>query len=303
MLGTHGSEPGYLDDETVPEGSKCPTFAATVLRIHNERWEGVPFLMKAGKGLDERMAEVRVKFKPKPYNSLMQPHEVSAAAPPPGNELVMRIQPDEALYLKTFSKMPGLAQVVKPTVMDMKYATQFEGAYVGDAYERMFLNAAKGDGSLFVSAAELTEAWRIFTPLLHQIDEQKPDVVLYPFGSRNPPGFAAWSAEHAGVTQSENWQEFILTNAGSVEKLKALFAEMDVDGSGSLDAAEVTGLAQRFYDGRPPTQKKINEIISRLDADGDGKVTLEELLQSAAALQNAFGHAEQDLDHTTSGAS
>ena len=57
-------------------------------------------------------------------------------------------------------------------------------------------------------------------------------------------------------------------------------------GSGSLDAAEVTGLAQRFYDGRPPTQKKINEIISRLDADGDGKVTLEELLQSAAALQN-----------------
>ena len=54
----------------------------------------------------------------------------------PGNELVMRIQPDEALYLKTFSKEPGLAQVVKPTVMDMKYATQFEGAYVGDAYER-----------------------------------------------------------------------------------------------------------------------------------------------------------------------
>ena len=70
---------------TVPEGSKCPTFAATVLKVDNARWSGVPFLMKAGKGLDERMAEVRVKFKPQAYNKLM-------GANLPGNELVMRIQ-------------------------------------------------------------------------------------------------------------------------------------------------------------------------------------------------------------------
>ena len=44
------SEPGYLDDSTVPKGSVCPTYAATVLYINNERWEGVPFIMKAGKG-------------------------------------------------------------------------------------------------------------------------------------------------------------------------------------------------------------------------------------------------------------
>jgi glucose-6-phosphate 1-dehydrogenase len=61
--------------------------------------------------------------------------------------------------------------------MDMTWSKQFPGAYVGDAYERMFLNAAKGDGSLFVSEAELVEAWRIFTPLLHEIDEQKPEPV------------------------------------------------------------------------------------------------------------------------------
>ena len=75
----------------------------------------------------------------------------------------MRIQPDEALYLKTFSKEPGLGSVTKPTVMDMKYSTAFEGSYVGDAYERMFFNAARGDGSLFVGEDELIEAWRIFT--------------------------------------------------------------------------------------------------------------------------------------------
>ena len=71
MAGKEHSEPGYLDDATVPEGSKCPTFAATVLRVENERWSGVPFLMKAGKGLDERMAEVRIKFKPQESVNLL----------------------------------------------------------------------------------------------------------------------------------------------------------------------------------------------------------------------------------------
>lgn len=64
---------------------------------------------------------------------------------------MLRIQPNEALYLKSWAKEPGLDHVLKPMVMDMKYSTTFPGAYVADAYERMFLNAAKGDNSLFVS--------------------------------------------------------------------------------------------------------------------------------------------------------
>ena len=51
---------GYLDDKTVPEGSTCPTFAAAVLNINNERWDGVPFIFKCGKALNERKAEVCV---------------------------------------------------------------------------------------------------------------------------------------------------------------------------------------------------------------------------------------------------
>lgn len=54
-----GTKPGYLDDDTVPKGSKCPTFAATVLYIHNDRWEGVPFILKAGKALNEQKTEGR----------------------------------------------------------------------------------------------------------------------------------------------------------------------------------------------------------------------------------------------------
>ena len=55
--------PGYLDDPTVPKNSLCPTFAAIALHINNSRWDGVPFLLKAGKALHTRGAEIRVQFR------------------------------------------------------------------------------------------------------------------------------------------------------------------------------------------------------------------------------------------------
>lgn len=61
-----GQYEGYRDDPTVPDNSNTPTFATVVLRVHNERWEGVPFILKAGKALNSRKAEVRVQFKEVP---------------------------------------------------------------------------------------------------------------------------------------------------------------------------------------------------------------------------------------------
>ncbi|CAG8703681.1 11108_t:CDS:2, partial [Ambispora leptoticha] len=61
-----GSKPGYLDDETVPKDSNCPTFAAATLWINNERWEGVPFILKCGKALNEAKTEVRIQFRDVP---------------------------------------------------------------------------------------------------------------------------------------------------------------------------------------------------------------------------------------------
>ena len=83
------AEPGYLDDDTVPKDSRCPTFASLLLQVDNTRWRGVPFLMTAGKGLDERLCEVRIRYKQKTHNKLvtaMSGRKVSS------NELVMRIQ-------------------------------------------------------------------------------------------------------------------------------------------------------------------------------------------------------------------
>ena len=211
--------------------------------------------------------------------------------------------------LNTMAMPPGLKWVPKMTVMDMTYAeqvgsirqhttitscsllpfpslSQFRNGYVGDAYERMFLNAALGDQSLFVSADELTEMWRIFTPLLHQIDEQKPDVAIYPFGMV-PDGWAEW-AKARGAAPKATWQEFLALHSDQVEELRQVFVELDTDNKGRLEGPEILELAKRFYDGREPTLKQIAAIMDRIDASGSGSVTWEEFAKAAGVISNAF---------------
>lgn len=127
--GVKDGEPaqGYLEDQTVPEGSKCPTFAACVLHVDNERWRGVPFLLSAGKGLDERLCEFRVRFKAQSYQRMM-------GSEPDQNELVMRVQPDEALYMVAVAKQPGITPGLggreerrTPVAMGLRYASEPAG--------------------------------------------------------------------------------------------------------------------------------------------------------------------------------
>lgn len=199
--GEDRAEPGYLEDATVPQGSRCPTFAAVTMRVENERWRGVPFLMRAGKGLDERLAEVLITFKRQAYNSLV---------PGEPNQLVIRIQPNEGIFFKCINKRPGWKQSnTAPVQMDMSYDRAFPGSYCAGAYERMLLNASTGDQSLFVGSEELVEAWRIFTPLLDEIDAKRPQPVLYPFGAKAPEGFGEF-ARARGVVCDEASEYYYL---------------------------------------------------------------------------------------------
>ncbi|TFK43515.1 glucose-6-P dehydrogenase [Crucibulum laeve] len=183
LLGQYVSangKPGYLDDETVPPNSVCPTFAATTLWIHNPRWEGVPFILKAGKALNEAKVEVRIQFKDVTQGIFK---DISR------NELVIRIQPSEAVYLKLNAKTPGLYTRAIPTEMDLTYKRRFTDAKIPEAYEALILDALRGDHSNFVRHDELDVAWKIFTPILHWIDGKNgspPRPVPYPYGSRGP---------------------------------------------------------------------------------------------------------------------
>lgn len=169
-VGANG-KPGYLDDDTVPHNSVCPTFAATTLWIHNPRWEGVPFILKAGKGLllphsfpetvltiasfaalNEAKVEIRIQFK-----DVTQGIFKDIAR----NELVLRIQPAEAVYLKLNTKTPGLYTRAIPTEMDLTYKRRFTEAHIPEAYESLILDALKGDHSNFVRDDELDVAWKV----------------------------------------------------------------------------------------------------------------------------------------------
>ena len=111
-----GSKPSYKEDDTVPKDSRCPTFCALVAYIKNERWDGVPFIMKAGKALNEQKTEIRIQFK-----------DVTSGIfkDIPRNELVMRIQPNESVYIKMNSKLPGLSMQTVVTELDLTYRRRF----------------------------------------------------------------------------------------------------------------------------------------------------------------------------------
>jgi len=237
--------------------------------------------------MDERVCELRIRFKKQAINKMLGVDDQ--------NELVLRIQPDEAIYMCTVAKEPGITaeQIRKPAVINLDYSSQFAGAYVGDAYERTFLNTARGDQALFVSAPELVEAWRIFTPLLHQIDELKPKPVLHPFGIM-PQGYAEFASRH-GVSLKPTWHEYIAMNGSNVEEMKRVFNELDADRDGSLTYKEIAKLAERFFDGRKPTESRIKALFKELDADGDEKITLDELLQGAQKMQRSFEHGEKHM--------
>lgn len=169
---------GYLDDPTVPAGSVTPTFAMAVLRINNERWDGVNFILRCGKALNERKAEVRIQYHDVPGNIFTGKTK--------RNELVIRVQPGEALYIKMMTKSPGITFDMEETELDLTYQQRYHGIVLPDAYERLILDVFCGSQMHFVRADELFEAWRIFTPLLHQIENNKIAPVKYKYGSRGP---------------------------------------------------------------------------------------------------------------------
>ncbi|XP_065772248.1 glucose-6-phosphate 1-dehydrogenase isoform X1 [Muntiacus reevesi] len=169
---------GYLDDPTVPRGSTTATFAAAVLYVENERWDGVPFILRCGKALNERKAEVRLQFRDVAGDIFRQQCK--------RNELVIRVQPNEAVYTKMMTKKPGMFFNPEESELDLTYGNRYKNVKLPDAYERLILDVFCGSQMHFVRSDELREAWRIFTPLLHHIEHEKAQPIPYVYGSRGP---------------------------------------------------------------------------------------------------------------------
>lgn len=102
------------------------------------------------------------------------------------NEIVIRIQPKESIYLKLNVKKPGLSNDLIMSELDLSYASRYGDLSIPEAYESLLLDASQGDQSNFVRDDELVSSWKIFDELLGMIDKQEIPVHHYPFGSRGP---------------------------------------------------------------------------------------------------------------------
>lgn len=202
-----GKEPAYTDDPTVAPNSRAITFAALHLQIHNERWEGVPFILRAGKALDEAKVEIRIQFKDVAKGIFQNI---------PRNELVIRVQPEEAIYLKMNSKYPGLTTRTVITDLDLTYHSRYANLRIPEAYEALILDALKGDHSNFVRDDELSVSWGLFTPLLDQI-ENDPNIVpeSYPYGSRGPKSVSKFLTDRGYVRDHEGLYQWPITSSTS----------------------------------------------------------------------------------------
>jgi glucose-6-phosphate 1-dehydrogenase len=147
-----GDKPGYLDDETVEDKkSKTETFASTVLWIDNERWSGVPFIIKGGKGelpftflaniaaLKRGVNQTVIQLKPSD-NSLFGKH-----AP---NELKFIMGSEKKITLGVQTKAPGLEGGQTSADLVLDYKTAFPEERVPNAYETVMQAVIKGDQSM-----------------------------------------------------------------------------------------------------------------------------------------------------------
>ncbi len=157
-----GQYEGYLDEKGVDPGSTTPTYAAVRLLVDNWRWQGVPFYLRTGKTMPQKVTEVAIQFREPPHMMFSQ----EPYRPLESNILSLRIQPDEGVHLKFGAKVPGQGMQMQPVDMEFHYDSAFQGRQLPEAYERLLRDALEGDASLFIRSDQIEEAWRIADALV-----------------------------------------------------------------------------------------------------------------------------------------
>ncbi|MFP4058304.1 MAG: glucose-6-phosphate dehydrogenase [Candidatus Brocadiia bacterium] len=174
--------PDYRQEQGVAADSTTETYVALKAYIDNWRWSGVPFYLRTGKALAVRITEIGIHFKEVP--------QVLFNAPPFGpmkpNVLGIRIQPNEGISLQFQVKVPGQGIRIQPFKMDFGYAQAF-GEEPPEAYERLLLDAARGDSTLFTRSDEVEAAWHFVQPILEGCARRAVESLpAYPAGSWGP---------------------------------------------------------------------------------------------------------------------
>jgi len=170
-----GQYEGYRDEPGVAADSSTESFFAARLEIDSWRWAGVPWVIRAGKGLGTTVTEAVVEFLRPPRLYFSGLNDV-----PGPNRLVFRSKPQDRIVLQMQAKRPGPEIVSEPVSLSLEYG-EHRGA-LQDAYHRLLGDALKGDQSLFARVDGVMEAWRVVQPVI----DASPEPLVYQRGSMGP---------------------------------------------------------------------------------------------------------------------
>jgi glucose-6-phosphate 1-dehydrogenase len=174
---------GYRAEAGVNPNSTTPTYAALKLQIDNWRWQGVPFYLRSGKRLKEKLSQITIQFK-EPPNLLFTTNKEQLTP----NMLVLYLQPDEGVHWRFEAKVPDTIAELRSVDMEFHYADSFGKTAIPEAYERLLLDTISGEASLFTRADEVETAWSLIDPIL-QVWETNTDsqpLAFYESGSWGP---------------------------------------------------------------------------------------------------------------------
>jgi glucose-6-phosphate 1-dehydrogenase len=185
--GAVGSKPvvAYAEEPGVASGSRTETFVAVKAEIDTWRWAGVPFFLRTGKRMAEKLAEIVINFR-------QVPHPIFGEATHGGraNRLIIRMQPDESMRLYLVAKQPGDAMALHPVNLNLDFAESFRDRRL-EAYERLLMDAIRGKLTLFVRRDEQEAAWHWVEPILDSWAANEDRPKTYTAGSWGPAASSA----------------------------------------------------------------------------------------------------------------
>lgn len=175
--------PGYLEEEGADGESDTETFVAIKAHISNWRWAGVPFYLRTGKRLARRHCEIVVQFKELPHAIFAGQSGLINA-----NRLVISLQPEEGIRLQLLSKLPGLDEAfpLEPVTLNLTFSEAFTERRAPEAYERLLLDAMRGNSGLFMRAEQVEAAWQWVDGIRAGWAECRQRSVTYPAGGYGP---------------------------------------------------------------------------------------------------------------------
>ncbi|GHC18203.1 glucose-6-phosphate dehydrogenase [Aidingimonas halophila] len=199
--GTSGgkSVPGYLEEEGANKESRTETFVAMKTEVANWRWAGVPFYLRTGKRMPEKLSQIVIHFRQQPHY-IFDPDQRGLAA----NKLIIRLQPEEGIALQVLTKDSGLdkGMRLRPGPLHLDFNSAFPKSRIPDAYERLLLEVMKGHQYLFVRRDEVEYAWHWIDQLIAGWEARDTPPRRYPAGSWGPV------ASIAMITQDgRSWYE------------------------------------------------------------------------------------------------